>query len=235
MKILAIETSDKTADIAILDTELDKVWEKKLETAQKASEVLTSEIEALLKSANIEIKQINLIAVGIGPGSYTGTRVGIATVKGLSQGLGIKIVGVNSFEALIEMVDEDYSNDCHPEPVEGRQSFSQTPEVIPLIDAKNDRVYYQIGAEQDCTDINEILDKLKDKNYVFVGTGATVHRSLISQKFQEQAKVDDRVHIKAKFIAQITQGRAEANLFDDVIGLKPLYINKPNIGRKKKS
>lgn len=242
MKILAIETSGKTADLAILDTELDQVWEKELETSQRVSDVLTSEIEDLLKtidnchSCSNKITQIDLIAVGIGPGSYTGIRVGIATAKGLAQGLSVKLIGVNSFEALIEMVDENYENltleETHKSPVD---SPFYSAEIIPLIDAKNDRVYFQIGAEQGCADINEILEKLEDRNYVFVGTGATVHRSLIAQRFQEQAKIDDRENIKAKFIAQIAHGRAKANLYDDIIGLKPLYINKPNIGERKKT
>jgi len=223
MRILAIETSDKTADIALLDTEHDQVWKKELKTVQKVSETLVDEIKELFQSVEyadlrtLRITDIDLVAVGIGPGSYTGTRVGIATAKGLAQGLKVKMIGVTSFEALIEAIDEDYED----------------TEIIPLIDAKNDRVYFQIGEEQGCSDISEVLERLKDKNYVFVGTGATTHRGLIAERFQEQAKVDDRDQVSAKFIAQIAQGRAEANLHDNAIALKPLYINKPNIGTKK--
>lgn len=214
MKILAIETSDKTADLAILDTELDKVWEKQLKTVNKVSEAIILEIADLLNEAGTELKKLGAIAVGVGPGSYTGTRIGIATAKGLAQGLNIPVVGITSFEALIESVDENY----------------EEKEIIPLIDAKNDRVYFQIETEQGCDNIQNVLKKLEDKDYVFVGTGADVHRSAIAEKFQEQATIADETQVHAKFIAQIADGRAQNNLFDNIISLKPLYINQPNIG-----
>ncbi len=218
MKILSLETSGETADLSILDTELDRIWEKPLPTLKGVSEVLTTEIEDLLEKAMIELEEIELIAVGTGPGSYTGTRVGIATAKGLAQGLNIPIVGINSFEALIEVIDEDYAD----------TDFK----IIPLIDARNNRVYYQFDNEQGCKDIVEIIHELsqEDKNYVFVGTGTTANKDALLEAFQGQAKTDERDQILSRFIAQIADGRAQNNLFDDIIALKPLYINTTKIG-----
>ena len=223
MKILAIETSNKTADIAILDSELDRVWEKELKTVQKVSEVLVNEIKELLESvrnadlSSLRINDIDLISVGIGPGSYTGTRVGISTAKGLAQGLDVPIIGINSFEALIEAVDQDYEN----------------MQIIPLINAKNNRAYFQIKEKQGCEDIDEIIKMLEDQKYVFVGTGAKILQREIKRKFGDQAIIADREKVKAKVIARIAHTRAEANLYDNIFGLKPLYINKPNIGKSK--
>lgn len=211
MKILAIETSGQTSDIAILDTQVDQNFERELKTVHKISEVLAFEIKDLLKEADMEISQIDIVAIGVGPGSYTGTRVGIASAKGLAHGLNAKIIGVSSFDALVEMVDEDYED----------------AEIIPLIDAKNDRVYYQIGGEQGCDDVENVLSKLADKDYVFVGSGARVYGLKIKEKLGPQAVIEDRENVRAKLIAQIADGRARDNLFDNIAALKPLYITKP--------
>lgn len=211
MKILALETSGQTAEIAILDTQVDQVFEKELKTVHKISEILTFEIQELLNTANCKIADINIIAVGTGPGSYTGTRIGIATAKGLAHGLGSKIIGVTSFDALVEMVDEDYED----------------IEIIPLIDAKNNRAYYQVGSEQGCDNIENILEKLDDEEYVFVGSGARSYGLKIKEKFGPQAVIEERENVKARLIAQIADGRAQRNLFDNIAALKPLYITRP--------
>ena len=63
------------------------------------AEHLFEVIEDTLKQANIEKKQIELIVVGIGPGNFTGIRIGLAAAKGLSLSLKVPISGVNSFQA----------------------------------------------------------------------------------------------------------------------------------------
>ncbi len=68
--------------------------------AKKQSDSLLEKIDQLLKEANLSIKDVNVIAVNIGPGSFTGIRVAISTAKGLAIGSGAKIVTFNSFEAV---------------------------------------------------------------------------------------------------------------------------------------
>jgi len=221
MKILALETSGITADLCILDTASNKTWDKHLTEVNKVAEVITDEIVSILDLAKIKLNQIDIIAVGIGPGSYTGTRVGIATAKGLAQGLKIPIIGVNNFEALIEGINESAQN---------------KKKIIPLIDAKNSRVYYQLDSSsnkitnQGCDYIKAVLNKIQTKNPIFVGSGASINKEIIIKNFENNIKIEKQDQIMSKYIAQIAYRRASEKSYDDIKTIKPLYLNKPNIG-----
>ena len=75
---------------------------------KKQSDDLLSQIDKLLKDAKIDIKNIDVFAVGVGPGSFTGIRVAISTVKGLAIGTGAKILTFNSFESMDNLPDNNY-------------------------------------------------------------------------------------------------------------------------------
>ena len=95
--LLALDTSAAHCAAAIfLNGEIfSTVREMKKGQAEKLFEV----VEETLKAANIEKSQIDLILVGIGPGNFTGIRIGLAAAKGLALSLKVKIAGVNSFQA----------------------------------------------------------------------------------------------------------------------------------------
>lgn len=99
MKILAVDTSDKSASIALIDGE---------RTVAEASSVapgahavwLMPNIEAMLKGADTALRDIDFFAVTKGPGSFTGLRIGISAVKGMAWAFGKKVFAVSSLEAL---------------------------------------------------------------------------------------------------------------------------------------
>ena len=74
--------------------------ERIIHLQRRHAEVLWQELEAFLKGAGVELRQLSGIAVGRGPGSYTGLRVGIAAGLGLARGLGIPAVSVDTLEAM---------------------------------------------------------------------------------------------------------------------------------------
>lgn len=76
--------------------------------AKKQSDSLLDKIDQLLKQSQLEIKDINTIAVNVGPGSFTGIRVAISTAKGLAIGSGAKVVTFNSFEAVDVQDNRNY-------------------------------------------------------------------------------------------------------------------------------
>lgn len=99
MKILAINTSEINAQIAICVE--DKNYFKELDSSMKHSENLLPEIEKLLNESNIALKDLDAIAVNVGPGSFTGLRISIATVKAfLDVFRNIKCIKLTSFELL---------------------------------------------------------------------------------------------------------------------------------------
>lgn len=98
--VLAIETSTKKGSISILSD--DKVVDTyQLADKEPVSEFLLTKIKELLKQNNLTLSDIGLVAVCLGPGSFTGLRVGIAIGQGLANSLKIPCVGVSIFEALI--------------------------------------------------------------------------------------------------------------------------------------
>ncbi|MEW6701378.1 MAG: tRNA (adenosine(37)-N6)-threonylcarbamoyltransferase complex dimerization subunit type 1 TsaB, partial [Bacteroidota bacterium] len=98
LPILAIETSGDLCSAAVLLGEKNFV---ELNYLQKHihSQKLIDIIDAVLKNANVELKQIKSIAVSMGPGSFTGLRIGLSAVKGIAFGAGLPIIPVPTFDA----------------------------------------------------------------------------------------------------------------------------------------
>lgn len=98
MRVLAIETSTEALSIA-LRTEQGTL-ERGLETARGHAERILSLIDAVLGEESVRLSQLDGIAAGVGPGSFTGVRISVAVAQGLSFGAGLPVVPVTSLEAL---------------------------------------------------------------------------------------------------------------------------------------
>ena len=99
LKILCIDTSSKLCSVAILEntTLINKL---ELDNGLTHSETLMPLIKELLEKNNLSLKDINLLVSDIGPGSFTGIRIGVATCKAFSDSLNIPCVGISSLEVL---------------------------------------------------------------------------------------------------------------------------------------
>ena len=119
MKILAIETSTEYCSVALW---LDGTVSERCElVGQKHSEVLMAMLDALLKDAGVTVKQVDGIAFGKGPGSFTGVRIACGVAQGLALGADVPVVGVSTLEAVAE--------------TSGREK------VIAALDARMDELY----------------------------------------------------------------------------------------------
>jgi tRNA threonylcarbamoyladenosine biosynthesis protein TsaB len=98
MRLLAIDTSTEALSVA-LRTEQGTI-ERGLETARGHAEQILSLIDAVLGEADVRLSQLDGIAAGVGPGSFTGVRISVAVAQGLSFGAGLPVVPVTSLEAL---------------------------------------------------------------------------------------------------------------------------------------
>ena len=124
MKILSIETSNKICSVAILE---DKNLIKKIElnNGLTHSETLMPLIKQILEETKLSLSNIDLLVCDIGPGSFTGIRIGIATVKAFTDSLNIPSVGISSLEGLAYNIKN-----------EGL--------ICSLIDCKNNNCYYSL-------------------------------------------------------------------------------------------
>jgi tRNA threonylcarbamoyladenosine biosynthesis protein TsaB len=105
MKVLAIDTSGPGSAVAVASGE-QVLAQDDSQGGERHGDVLLPRIELQLRAAGVALREIELIAVGLGPGSFTGLRVGLATAKGLALALGVPIRGVSSLELLARGVQD---------------------------------------------------------------------------------------------------------------------------------
>lgn len=150
MKILGIDTSTKTMSIALISDD-QILGEINFYSNMDHSEKLVDNINFLLKSNDTKVEDLDLIGVAVGPGSFTGVRIGIATVKGLCEFRDIKTVPVSSLEIL-------------------SRNFSSSKHVAVAVDAKRNRVYgalydyenEEVLLKEGLYNIDEFIEEIKD-------------------------------------------------------------------------
>lgn len=253
MKILSIDTSSSICSVAILeDSKIIKEMHNYSE--REHSETLMPMIDELFKSTNLSLDDIGLIACSVGPGSFTGIRIGIATVKAFADAKNIPVVGVNSLEALAF---------CGV--LENSTNQKGDGEYVSLIDARNDNVYFaiykmkkglfSIYKNPEVMQISEAItyvDNLKlpvyflgdIKNDVSEGQGiemARLEQLYLARTSIEKANSSDIYEHEYLFnISTLAVGVALAGLnryrngiYGASNSLTPMYLRKPQAQRQK--
>lgn len=209
MLILGIDTSTKICSCCIFDSEIGIVAETSLSVKKNHSNIVMPIIDNLFKISEYNISNIDKIAVAIGPGSFTGVRIALGIAKGLAIALNKPLIAINELELL-----KAISN-----------GFNFNGEVIPLIDARKERVYYMYDNEYKDDYLIELLNKLdKNKNYLFIGDGAVAYKNLLKDNLKEKAYTLPRYHSfpRASIMCELAINKEEANLYT----LEPEYISK---------
>ena len=220
MKILSIDTSSNICGIAILeDTKILK--EVLQDNGLTHSETLMPIIKNTFSELDINLTDIDLIVCDIGPGSFTGIRIGVATAKAFADSLNIKSIGINSLECLA------YN--------------SKTNGLIcSIIDAKNDNIYTSIfeKTENDITciyehiskNIDEFLEEIKIKYsepITFIGDGAMFFKDKISKIIPNSIFLDNNT-LSAYNLGIAGLNKFKKGEFSDIL---PLYLKKPQAER----
>jgi len=130
MKILACDTSNSTCCAGVYEDGKELSYELSLEM-KTHSETFMPLVERVLKNANTNCNDLDATAVTVGPGSFTGIRIGISSVLGIALGANLKCIPVSSTEALARSVE----------------NVAASPEdtiLLPCFDARNKRVFAQV-------------------------------------------------------------------------------------------
>jgi len=235
MKLLALETSTLMGGVAIVDESEGLIAESRLSIRTTFSERLMTEIDHMMKQAAISFEHIDVFAVSIGPGSFTGLRIGLSTVKGFAFATGKPVVSVPSLEAFAW----NFPYCCYP--------------VCTLLDAREKEVYAAVFVWKDkgfvriieevTISINNLLENLislntpvqrgedggfSDQKILFAGEGAVLYRHQIIDSLGERAVFapPEKMVPSPATMALLGMKKASRGEFSDPIGLVPLYIRK---------
>jgi len=221
MKILAIDTAERTCSIALAEDRM-LMAEMMLVSKQTHSKHLMDMIDAVLRYSDIKISDIDAFAVGKGPGSFTGLRIGISVIKGLALGADKPLLGVSNLDALAVQ--------C---------SLSSLP-ICVMTDARKSEVYicrYRINAGKLCRKTepqalspdNAISDITEP--HLFVGSGALLYQDIIRKQLGDLAQFapNDAHLIKASTLARLASERLDRGESDDPADLVPHYIRKADV------
>ena len=215
MLILGIDTSTKICSCAIYDSENGIIAETSLSVKKNHSNIVMPIIDNLFKISELNINDIDKIAVAIGPGSFTGVRIALGIAKGLALALNKPLIAINELELLFSI----------------SKGFNFFGEVIPLIDARKERVYYMYNNLCKDDSLVNLLDTLKeDKNYLFIGDGAVNYKYLLKEKLGNRAFILPNYHSfpRASIMCELAIHKKEENIYT----LEPEYISKSRAERE---
>jgi tRNA threonylcarbamoyladenosine biosynthesis protein TsaB len=105
MRILAIETTDLRGSVALVEEQRVRD-ERRLEERGRSAQSLAPAIDAILRDADWHPRDVELVAVASGPGSFTGLRIGVTTAKAFAYAVGCPVVGINTLAAIAEQAGE---------------------------------------------------------------------------------------------------------------------------------
>ena len=225
MNILAIDTSGVTASVAILRDE-NVLAEIFLNLGRNHSEILLPSIDHLLIATGLDLKAIDVFACTVGPGSFTGIRIGVSTVKGLALAVDRPIVGLSALEVL------------------AMNAMGFQKKICPMIDARREQVYAgsyaDDGAEALTNIIPERLFKADDfleligGDAVFIGTGAVKYGEIIQRKLAGRSYfVVGHLHqVHASAVGVLAGRKALAGEMTDAVKLIPLYLRRSEAEEK---
>lgn len=220
MKILALETSTRAGSVALAEDE-NLLAEYTLNILSTHSERLLTSIDQILKDTKLTLNEIDGFAVSQGPGSFTGIRIGISTVKGLALATGKKIAGVPTLDVLAF-------------------NLVHTPQIIcPIIDAKKDEVYTALyrgevtGTLKKLTEDltlkpKELLLKIKEPA-IFLGDGIERYRKILESADIKHFFAPACFNLpRASVLAKLALNKFQKG---DILGedeIMPLYCRLPD-------
>lgn len=228
MRVLAVETSSLTASVAVVDGGA-VLGEMTTSHAKTHSQSLVLMIDSLFGILGITADSIDLFAASIGPGSFTGLRIGTVTVKGMAYALKKPVCGIPTLDALA------YS-------VSGFKGV-----ICPMMDARNNQVYTSLyrknGTELERISeyagmhVKELAGMLSgyDEGILILGDAAHMHYGFLAEICEDRLDIADPALFtpRAACTALLAGKKAESGLAVSPHELVPMYLRKSQAERMK--
>jgi len=218
LTVLALDTSSKVVSIAIVSSE-SLMAEHFTEVKEgSCSEILMPLIDRVIKGSGLTVGDIDGFGVGCGPGSFTGLRIGIGTIKGLAFACRRPVVGISSMDAISMNVP-----------------YTERP-ICSMIDARMGEVYAAIYRFDNgktikrVTDIMAVhpqilIDKIKEDT-LFLGSGAILYSAIIEEALESRAEflAEELSFPRASVIGRLAQKEIFMGHGMEAGDILPLYI-----------
>jgi tRNA threonylcarbamoyladenosine biosynthesis protein TsaB len=226
MKVLGIDTSTMIGAIGIVSEE-EILAEVKLNVQITFSEILLSSIDSLLKNIQMKIEEIDGFAIAIGPGSFTGLRIGVSTIKGLIFALNKPVTSIITLDCLASFFP-----------------YSKYP-IGAILDAKKEEVYFSCYDTQKgkVNRISEYLvispeklgEIIKEKT-ILVGSGVRPYKEKIEKALKDKAVFIEPFDSfpSGALIARLGMEKIKKGHTENIETLEPFYIRKSEQELKKR-
>lgn len=225
MRILALDTSSNTAAAAVMEDDVI-IGEYVLNHKKTHSQKIMVMIERLLDDLELKVSDIDYFAASVGPGSFTGLRIGVETVKALAHAVQKPVISVGTLEALAYNVPAtDYI-------------------IVSIMDARRGNVYAasymwddglkELGSSEAMT-IDECIESCRNfLETVFVGDGVIVYRDYIAEKLGDKAVFlpGNCICASASSVAAAAAVKIKNGEIQSYLDMKPYYIKKSQAERE---
>lgn len=220
--ILCLETATHLCSVALCRDGAAVASRDHISTGYSHAEKLNVFVDEVLREAGAAMEDLDAVAVGIGPGSFTGLRIGLSAAKGLCYPLGVPIIGIGTLDTLCAAAQD--------------KADLQGMRLWPMVDARRMEVFTWapegdgVAAVVLSTEWMAALDK--SRQHAVFGEGADKAEALFAQ--------DDTVlHVRevvplARSMARLAEARYSAKAFDDLAYLTPLYGKEAGVTLAKK-
>lgn len=218
--ILNIESSTEICSICI-SKDAEVLASVDLTEKFKHSEMMTLLIERCLKQVNITLQNIDAVAIGSGPGSYTSLRVGASVAKGICYALDKPLISVSTLQALANGGIQQFQGE-------------KIKWVRPVIDARRMEVYTQLfdkelhpksEAEPVIVEANSFDENFKNGVTLFCGNGAEKLKDMLQHPNSRFLSMG----CSAKYMVDFSEQLLLAKKFENIANYEPFYLKSPNI------
>lgn len=227
MKILAVDTSASVATAAVTD-DTKLLGEFSINNKKTHSQKLLPMIRELLSGLELKPADIDIYAASSGPGSFTGLRIGVTTIKAMAYAAQKPVISVPTLDALAYNIPKTQSLIC------------------PIMDARNDQVYTAVytwegNAQVKLTEymgilITELVQQIggKNKNVIFLGDGVEVHKEFLQKELKEKCEFapENLLLQSSASVAQLAYIKALEGLQESCFDMVPFYLRKSQAERE---
>ena len=223
MLTLGIETATERVSVALGSHE-GLVGLVEITRGRRHAETLTPAVEFICRQADVRLSEIGAIAVDVGPGLFTGMRVGIAAAKAMAHALRINIVAVDSLEALAH----------------GAGGIADGRVVASVIDARKGELFYALHrvdgeavqrlGDPVCGDVDELVSDLlgRSQSTLLVGDGALKNAERIAESFACEIADAAHAHPSAASLVALGHARALREQWSEPDRVEACYLRRPD-------